>query len=192
MKKLRFFLLLCISLSLTGCAPNISPAEQQPDGAVHMGKVLRVEPPAQLTLSESNDALAAEGLYYATWVDGDSVPYENSDNETIELYDAQLYLLAGEAPDSQTAQSDCDAWLAAARENYEVYAEDTIICNGQSYTLISYNCTGDTTPYNRGISVFGVHDTVAVCIELTCLEHYSKELEPILTEFLNGCHYSTD
>ena len=82
-----------------------------------------VEAPETLTFLENNEALAAEGLYYATWVDGNSVPYENSDGDTIELYDAQLYFLAGEAPDKDAAQEDCLTWLAAAKENYDVHSE---------------------------------------------------------------------
>lgn len=136
--------------------------------------------------------LAADGLYYATWVTGSSVPYENSDGKAIDLYDAQLYFLASETPTDDSAREHCNSWLAAAKENYEIKSEDTIICNGHSYTLITYHCVGEDTPYDRGVSAFAACGSTAVCAEFTCLENYEGDLEAILTRFLNGCHYSTD
>ncbi|MGN0353407.1 MAG: hypothetical protein ACI4ES_17340 [Roseburia sp.] len=192
MKKLKFFPILCIMILLCGCTPSVTDNMQQQDGPIHIGRNIHIDPPEQLTLSESSDALAADGLYYATWTDGNSVPYENSDGDTVDLYDAQLYFLASESPDVKKAEENCNSWLLAAKENYNVYSEKTITCNDQSYTVISYTCTGDTTPYDHGVSAFATCSETAVCIELTCIESYTEDLEPILTDFLNGCHFETN
>lgn len=66
MKKLKFFPLLCIMILLCGCTPSTADRPQQQDGQVHIGKNIHIDPPEQLTLSETNDVLAADGLYYAT------------------------------------------------------------------------------------------------------------------------------
>ena len=169
-----------------------SDSRQRPGDQVRIGRYITIDAPEPLTLLENKDALAADGLYYATWTDGNSVPYENSEGKMVDLYDAQLYFLVSETPDEETAVKNCNAWLAAARENYEVCSEEMITCNGQTYTLISYNCTGSSTPYDHGISVFGTCGANAVCAEFTCLKNYSKDLKPILTGFLNGCSFSAD
>ena len=62
--------------------------------------------------------------------------------------------------------------------------EDTITCNGHSYTLISYRCVSENTPYDRGVSAFGTCGSTAICAEFTCLENYEGDLESTLTEFV--------
>jgi len=192
-KKLLF--LLCLILILTGCASSSKTAADGQiwqDDWTQIGTTVGIESPKQLTLLDTKEALAADGLYYATWVTGNSIPYENSDGDTIDLYDAQLYLLTNESPNEERARTSCDTWLAAAKENYEVLVEDTVTLNGQSYTLLTYNCTNEDNPYDHGVSAFGVCGTTAVCAEFTCLADYEEDLETLLTEFLSGCHFSAD
>lgn len=45
---------------------------------------------------DNKDILAANGLYYASWVNGEPQPYENSEGKTVDLYDAQLTLVVQE------------------------------------------------------------------------------------------------
>ena len=192
MKNLKFFLVICIMMLLCGCTSSKADDPQQQDGQLQLGKSVCIDTPKQLTLSEYNDILTADGLYYATWTDGEAVPYENSEGDTVDLYDAQLYFLANECKDEAKAKENCDAWLLTAKETYQVYSEKTITLSDQSYTVIYYTCSSDTSPYDHGISAFCTNSANAFCIELTCTEKYTKELEPILTDFLNGCHYQTD
>lgn len=192
-KKNGALLLLCLLLFLTGC---VSEPTETVDGQkwqkdwTKIGTSLGIETPSGLTPLDNKEALAADGLYYATWVAGNSVPYENSEGDTIDLYDAQLYLLVSETMDKESAEKSCKTWLASAEERYKILEKDTVTCNGQSYTLITYDCIGEDTPYHRGVSAFGYSGANAVCAELTCLENYNEDLTQLLTEFLNGCHYS--
>lgn len=192
MKRSIFFPLLLSILLLSGCMPTLSEDSQDPSGPITIGTTISVDPITQLTFKESKEALAADGLYYATWTDGDSVPYENSDGETVDLYDAQVYFLAGETLDESAAKEDCATWLAAAKTNYQVVSEKDITANEQSYHLLSYTFADKNSPYDRGISAFGTNGKTAVCIELTCVSDYSKDLEPLLLDFLDNCHYSAE
>jgi hypothetical protein len=193
MKKKK---LLCFTLAfllLTGCSKtpeSTTTGQAWDENWLTIGTQMGVEEPSQLTLLDNKEALAADGLYYATWVAGDFVPYENSDGETIDLYDAQLYLLVSECDKEEDALTSRDSWLAVAKENYDVLSEQTITCNDQSYTVISYNCISENTPYDHGVSAFGTSGFDAVCAEFTCVEDYEGDLMSLLTEFLNGCHYS--
>ncbi len=187
-------LLSCVLLS--GCSAFSRTAGREPDkqsgeaGPVKIGSVLEADAPEQLTLLDNKDTLAADGLYYATWTAGDSVPYENSDGETIDLYDAQLYLLVSESTDAEAAEKDCRVWLASARDNYDIQETEAITCGGQDYTLIIYDCISEDTPYERGVSAFGVCGANTVCAELTCVEDYKGDLTALLKEFLDSCRYS--
>lgn len=195
MKKNYLLTLTCLLLLLTGCSAASETTTGSGDGhheQIQIGRIITIDAPEELTLSDNKEALAADGLYYATWVTGSSIPYENSEGETVDLYDAQLYFLAGESKNSASAKENCVSWLSAAKENYDVQSETTITCNDQSYTLITYQCISEDTPYDRGVSAFGTCGNIAVCAEFTCLEDYEGDLESTLIRLLDGCHYSTD
>ena len=196
MKPKYFFCILCTALLLTGCSPLSGQSKETSDntwadsGYTTIGETMTVQKgDSELNLLDNMDALTADGLYYAAWTMGDAKDYENSDGKTVDLYDAQLYLLLGEFPEETEAECNRDKWLDAARTNYEVLDEEEISCNGQTYTLLAYNCISDENPYARGMSAFGVYLDNAVCIELTCQESFDEDLRTILTGFLNNCTY---
>ena len=189
-----FVLAAGAALILTGCAApapkTAADGKSWSENWIMIGNRLGIEAPKGLTPLENKDILAAEGLYYATWTKGDSVPYENDDGDTVDLYDAQLYLVASESRSAEKAQDNMETWLAAARESYDVVSEDTVTCNGQEYTMLTYTIAKEDSPYERGVSAFGCYDAEAICVELTCVEDFSEELKPILIDFLDGCHYA--
>lgn len=199
---MRFKLLICIfclSLFFTGCSqfmPDGEPLEDtwSDSGYVTIGHGLTINnSDNRLTLLENRDTLSAEGLYYATFTIGSSIPFENSDGDTVDLYDAHLYLLLGEYPSSTQALENMSKWLTAAQNNYHVLSEEEITCNGQTYTMLSYDFVeSDNHPYDRGISVFGAVDKKAVCIELTCREIFKEDLRDIIIPFLDNCTYETN
>lgn len=186
--------ILCIAATLIGCSvlPSISDNDTVVNSEyVTIGSGLTVHnTDTRLTLISNIDALSADGLYYASWTAGSSEPYENSDGDTVDLYDAQLYLLLGEFKSSDAAQENMDNWLAAGQTNYDVTDEKTVTCSGQSYTMVIYNFQNEENPYAHGVSAFGVHQNLAVCVELTCRENYEEDLEEMLTDFLNNCTYN--
>lgn len=188
---------LCITgllLVITGCSSISSIAEKEPienTAYLKVGRNLEVNNTNEsLILYDYKEALAGDGLYYASWRIGDAIPYENSDGDTVDLYDAQLYLLLSEFTSAEKAQENMDAWLDRARSNYEISAEADTVCNEQAYLMITYTFPDENTPYARGVSAFAVHGNSAVCMELTCQEDFAGDLETILTEFLENCSYS--
>lgn len=193
---IKYLLLTLFTVfALTGCASASalsSPAESLDVDAeyVTIGHCLTVDnTDSRLTLLSNMDALSADGLYYAAWTMGGSEPYENSDGDTVDLYDAQLYFLLGEFKDAETAQNNLNIWLSAGRTNYEILSEENVTCNGQDYLLITYQFIHEDNPYVRGASAFGVFGNHAACIELTCREGFDEDLKTILIDFLNGCTY---
>lgn len=185
--------------SIVETSPETSEKEQSsseenlhPD-TVEIGTTLTISRiNKDLTLLDNNSALAADGLYYASWGIGNCVPYTNSAGEASDLYDGQLYILAGESRTKESAQKNMNNWLDSAKENYEIISETTIDCAGQEYTLITYNCTGKDNPYDTGVSAFTVCKNTAVCAELTCLEDYPGNPEETLTGFLENFSYHTE
>lgn len=197
MKTKRFFLMIgfSLTLALTGCAASPSGLEEsavtvEDSEYVTIGSHLTVhKTDSRLTLVDLKDALASDGLYYASWTAGSPEEYVNSEGDTVDLYDAQLYLLLAECKTVEAAEDNRKSWLEAGQANYEVTDEETISCNGQSYTLLSYHFTNEENPYSHGVSAFGVFENCAVCVELTCQESYDEDLNEMLTAFLEGCSY---
>ena len=197
MKKIAYVCIfhILLALALTGCSGLPSAPDEDTDTAaapdyISVGSHLTVHSTDdRLTLLNNMDTLSADGLYYASWTAGSAKPYENADGDTIDLYDAQLYMLSGEFQNAQTAEEYMNDWMNAGYANYHVNAGETVTCNGQTYTLITYSFTNPENPYDRGVSAFGVYGNCAVCIELTCQEEYREDLHEMLTEFLNGCSY---
>lgn len=172
--KLKFICcLICFAFLLPSCTSTKGTAPSQNKDYTIVGKNLKVKNDnKELALLDNKDALAASGLYYATWVTGTPKAYKNSDGDTVDLYDAQLYLLSGEADDSTEAQKNLDSWLEAARSKYDITNEKMETFNGQEYLIATYNCKGENNPYYQGISAFGISGNNAVCIGLTCRENF--------------------
>ncbi len=193
--KLSICLLTVIlTLSSTGCSmlPAIDDGAQTPinEDYVTIGSRLVVHnTDSRLTLRNNMDTLSSDGLYYATWSAGESESYENSDGDTVDLYDAQLYLLLGEHKTTDAAQESMKSWLEAGHSNYMVTGEETILCNGQPYTMITYDFTNEQNPYSHGVSAFGVFENCSVCVELTCRENYTENLPEMLNRFLTAFQY---
>lgn len=197
-KAVKYLLcILCIALfSLAGYYFTSSPMEQTKEdtwadsGFLKMGHNLTIQNTDNtLTLLDSKDVLSANGLYYATWTMGESEPYVNSEGETVDLYDAQLYFVLGEHKNTTEANNDMTNWINLSQKNYEILTEEDIICNGQSYLMITYNCVSESNPYDRGVSAFGVCNNDAMCIELTCRDSFEEDLKTILVSFLDNCTY---
>lgn len=194
MKRKILLFSLCLMLLVTGCTSGKHSADggADQDGPVKVGTTIEVEAPAGLSLLDNKDTLAADGMYYAVWGVGDAAPYENSDGNTVDLYDAQLYLLTNECKDEKSAKNKYESLLASARDSYDIQSEDSLTCGGVTFTVVSYRCTGETNPYSRGVSAFGRCGTTAICAEYLCLEDYTEDLETELTAFLNSCDFQAE
>lgn len=187
-------LLLAGLLGLSGCSQY---PEQAADGTpwdpswTMLGSMLGAEEPGNgFSLLDNYSVLTGEDIYYAAWVAGDSSAYTNEDNEEVEVYDAQLYLLAAGCADASYAQQNLDEWISKEQETYTVTETWNETHNGQEYTLLAYECSSDTNPYSRGISAFTVYGTYAISAELACQEDFTGQERDILLQFLDGCHYS--
>lgn len=193
LKSICITCILCIATVLSGCSSSSSDSNNDTNVTskdVQIGGSLTVRnTDTRLKLISNLDTLSADGLYYASWAAGSPEPYENFAGDTVDLYDAQLYLLLGEFKSSDAAQQNMDNWFTAGQTNYNITAEENVTCNGQSYTVVTYTFDNEENPYERGVSAFGVHQNLAVCVELTCRENYQEDLYEMLVAFLNNCTY---
>lgn len=194
LKSICITCILCIATVLSGCSSSSPDSNNDTDVTskdVQIGGSLTVRnTDSRLKLLSNLDTLSADGLYYASWAAGSSESYENSDGDTVDLYDAQLYVLLGEFKSFDAAQKNMDTWFTAGQTNYSVTEEEIVTCNGQSYTVVTYTFDNEENPYERGVSAFGVHQNLAVCIELTCRENYQEDLYEMLIDFLDNCTYN--
>lgn len=196
MKKANILvMLLVISIVLSGCVRL--PPEKAADGLdwnenwVTVGYVLGVDTPVGLTPQENNEALSANGMYYATWSIGKATPYVNAEGEDATLFDAQVYVLLAGADSAEKAEGTMENWLTMAQGQYDVNQTTTEVCNGQAFAVITYTYASEDNPYSCGASAFGVYRNYAISVELSCQKDFSGDPQEILLDFLNHCHYST-
>ncbi len=158
-----------------------------------LGTVLGVEAPGNgFTLLNNDTALAGDDTYYASWVSGEAADYINAEGKHVDLYPAQIYLLLyGCADEAAAAQAKAD-WMAREEETYAVRERREKAHNGQSYSMLLYDCGSDTNPYSRGISAFSTLGSYTVIAELTCTDAFEGDEQALLADFLNGCHYGSD
>ena len=187
-------LLLTGLLGLSGCSAY---PEQAADGTpwdpdwTMLGSVLGAEEPGNgFSLLENYSVLTGEDIYYATWVAGEPSAYTNEDGEDVDVYDAQLYLLAVGCADESYALQNQEDWIARQQETYTVTETWSETRNGQEYTLLAYECGSETNPYQRGVSALTVYGNYAISAELACRAEFTGQEREILLRFLDGCHYS--
>lgn len=196
MKRYSIMLFAILTL-LTGCGRQMRLPEQAADGApwdggwTTIGGILGVEPLDNgLILRDTNDAIAASGMYYALWAVGEPQDFINADGEAADLYDAQMAVLVTEQKTPEDAQKYVLDWVGLANENYQVSAQSTITCNGAEYSILEYSYRSESNPYARGASAFGSCGSFAVCIEVSCLEGFDGNAAEYLTAFLERSHYA--
>ncbi|MBQ9270247.1 MAG: hypothetical protein IJ206_12190 [Oscillospiraceae bacterium] len=193
--KIRRILALALCLILlSGCGHKLSQAV---DGTAWgenwtvLGTTLGVEEPKNgFVLSDNSAILAADDTYYATWTNGEPSPYVNAEGKDTDLYTAQIYLLLVGCKDAENAGIAIDEWMQREESTYIVSETTTETYNGQEYTVLHYDCGSATNPYSRGVSAFAVFENYAVSAELTCTEGFDGDVNALLAEFLNGCHYA--
>ena len=190
MKKRIVSLFLMVALILSGCgAKQELPSDWEKDWTV-VCPILAVEPFDGFTLHESNDALYLSGIYYATWVTGESRPHTNEEGEEAEVFDAQIYIIVQEYRDSESAASGIAQWSAREKSTFAAGKEYSIVCNEQEYTVLPLVSGSENNPYRHGAAAFAVRDNWAVCVEFLGAEDYKIDFEIVLEEFLNGFHYT--
>lgn len=182
-------------MCLTGCAAG-APPEQAADGLdwdeswVTVGGVMGADTPEGIEPRENNEALAADGMYYATWSIGESESYTNEDEENVELYDAQIYLLLSRYQSIKEAENTLAQWRDMASLNYAIESTVEETHNGMNFTVITYTFSSEANPYARGASAFGLYRDYAVSVELTCREAFEGDAAQLLARFLDNCHYA--
>ncbi len=193
MKKLLLALLAACVL-LTGCGAA-QPPEKALDGSkweeswVTVGNTVGVDTPDTLTLRDNNEALASQGMYYATWSIGEPEPYTNKEGNEVSIYDAQINLLLAGFREDGGAEKSAAEWLEMAQEQYHVSETRTETFNGQEYTLLACTYDSETNPYTGGAAAFGVYDSqCAAAVEVSCRDTYAGDPMDLLTDFLSRCH----
>lgn len=160
------------------------------DGTAPIGTTMVAPAPQEgFALLDNKDVLAPNGLYYASWVAGEPQPYENSEGETVDLYDAQLTLVVQESQTEERAASAVSGWLELARQNYLITETQTLTAAGQEYTVCLFEYTDAANPYSLGAAAFSQRGKSAIELELSCRQGFSGDRLEILAEFLNGCVY---
>ena len=184
---------LCLCLSSCGVA---LPPEKAADGQdwdkswVTVGSIVGVDTPDGMEAQENNDALAVQGMSYATWSIGEATPYTNADGDEAQLYDAQVFLLLSGRESVELAEDTLAQWQEMARQQYVIEGTTSQTHNGQEFSVITYSFDSGTNPYARGASAYGMYRNYAVSVELVCQQSFDGDAAQLLADFLDRCHYA--
>lgn len=196
MKRAAVILLAgVLCLGLAGCAAGRAP-EKTVDGVpwdeswVTVGSVIGVDAPEGMDPRENSEALAANGMYYATWSIGEGEPYTNEDGGQATLYDAQVYLLLSKGRSAVEAEGTLDQWRDMALLQYEISSSVEETHGAVDFTVVTYAFASEDNPYARGASAFGVYQDCAISVELTCREDFDGDAAQLLAGFLDSCRYA--
>ena len=141
-KRIALLIAAALSLSLAGCGA-VPPPEKAADGLdwdeswTTVGGIVGVDAPDGMDDRENNEALAANGMYYATWSIGEGRPYTNEDGKEAQVYDAQIYLLLGGYKSAEEAENTLAQWKDMAGLQYVVDRTRPETHNGQEFTVIT-------------------------------------------------------
>ncbi len=192
MKKRLLALGLILTMLLSGCAlpePPETAADGTPwsDDWINLGAVLGVEPLEGWSLQRNEDALAAEGMYFASWTWGQP---EKDDAGTLR-HPAQLFLVLSECESPADAEALVQEWTGMARETYVTGEADTLETALGSFTALPYRAADPEASFDLGISCLGIIGSRAVNLEISCRDGVDLDLEQTLTAFLSGFHFAS-
>lgn len=183
-------ILAALAVLLTGCGREPAlPGTWEPDWTV-VSPDLAVEPLEGFALKEANDALAVNGIYYATWATGEARAHVNEEEEAAEIYDAQIYVLTMEFRSEKAARQGVQDWTTRAESTYETGEVLSVTAGEQAYTLIPLLSAGQTNPYSQGAAAWLLRGDTAVWIEFLCAPHWDGDPAETLETFLRGFHYA--
>lgn len=183
--KMRLLALFLTAALLTGCALPEAP-EVAADGTpwsdewITIGAVLGVENIDGWKNIRNEDLLADTGMYFASWVTGES---------SEGVYPAQVFLVLSQCETAADAEELLGEWTKLAGENYNTEAPEILEHKLGTFTLIPYTCGADST-FDRGVSCVGIVGTRAVNLEVSCMADVELDLQATVTEFLNGFHFA--
>lgn len=205
MKKRTIIILLAVLVLMLATAALVyfksqsGYPTQAADGApwdeswLMMGSVLGLEEPGNGFVMEDSSAFRrTDELSFASWTAGESLPYTDADGNELQVYEAQLYVLAVERADPADAAGAIDQWIGQGTDTYSVRETGTETYNGQEYDLIYYDCAPGAGPYARGVTAFTAYGNYAISAELSCRDSFAGDEAAILADVLSRFHYSAD
>lgn len=172
-------LLLTAMLLLCGCSKT---EDLHPEwaGLVRADDLMAVNTPAGFTLSESNDVLSLNGIYYFAWSKGEGREITNEDEKTATVYDCQVYLLAAQCEDSAQAEASIADWKTVEAESYAV----TELESSGSFDRRTLVPQKETTPFRSGAAAFAATDKLALSLEVYCADGSAEDPAEVLDLFL--------
>lgn len=191
MKKISILcIFLAVILAFAGCAatPEL-PAHWQEDWTV-VCPMLAVEPVADFTLSQVNDALGANGIYLGSWVQGEGKPYTNEDEQEVKVFDRQIYVLLQRCYNPGQAQATLNQWVEQEGENFRLGESRKYTADGVEFTLLPLLESSQTNPYKCGTAAFAICGNWVVSVESLSVQASDSETEQALLRMLDGFHFN--
>lgn len=185
MKKSLALALLVIALLLSGCSKAEDPHPEW-ESLVRADNLLAVQTPEGFALAESNDALAANGIYYFAWGQGEGRTITNAEEENATVYDCQIYLLVTQCKDADSAKRSIADWKDMESEIYRVESSTEIPDGVLSFDCLTLSPTKTDSPFTSGAAAFAARDDLAISAEIFCTGDFSGDQMQILEDFLSG------
>lgn len=194
MKKTKLIAVLASFVLLAGCgikAPEKTASGEPWDKSwVTLGSYLGVENPEGFTVNRSEDALAAEGMFYTTWSSGDEIIFVDQDKKEVKTHDAEIHLLTSAPGSAEKAEKDLSEWKELMSENYPDAAISEATYLDQEFEVLTYELPFGADTVLDGAAARCVRGELAIWVDVTTAPDFEKTPTEILEEFLLHCHYA--
>lgn len=192
MRRARRLLALALPLLLllSSCSeegPDLEALGWEEDWTA-VGDLLAAETPEGFALEDSNGALDASGIWYNAWSSGEASVSEDFGT----YYGAEIFLLVQECKNPEEARSTVKGWAGYERASFTRGETESREYAGQEFQICPLlpSENHDGTPYFDGMEAFAVRGSLAISVELLCLESFQGDREAALAGFLSGLHYN--
>lgn len=188
MKRVVSFVLM-VCLLLCGCGRNLpmktENGEPWQESWLNIGEKVGVSELKNGFLNfEYNEVQAFDGIYYATFIKGEERVIKNAEGKDAKLYPAEIYLLVQDCDSPEDAAASVAQWLAVGEQSYEMEQEEDI----REYACYRLSPKTDS-PYKEGYLLLGIHNAVAVSVELMVTEDVFEKNRGAAADFLDSLQF---
>lgn len=192
----KSLILICLLLCLLLSACGVKLPEKTTDGQpwnkdwITIGTIVGIDSMDDWTKRRSEDMMAADGVYYYAWSQGEAQTYTSEEGNEVTSYGAELYLLASQSKTAEDAEKTAAQWQSLADERTADAPKSTLDAGGIRYQISSYPVASESGEDSQCVSASCLFGTRVIRIDVLTRADFGQDPMDLLQAFLSRCHYA--